>query len=116
MLNIDLYFVIPKLYGDIVKGNEFMSFEFPKEDFKKYFTDEDQFKSDLKKGLKSFDPESEIEAKNIYIVVLSDKSCMCYSYNKANGPHPERYQSTDDITDFVLNDVGFKKLSDVTNN
>lgn len=107
---------MPKLYGDIIKGKEFMSFEFPKEDFKKYFTDEDQFKSDLKKGLKSFDPESEIEAKNIYIVVLSDISCMCYSYNKANGPHPERYQSTDDITDFVLNDVGFKKLSDVTNN
>ena len=41
---------MPKLYGDIIKGKEFISFEFPKEDFKKYFTDEEQFKSDLKKG------------------------------------------------------------------
>ena len=32
---------MPKLYGDIIKGKEFMSFEFTDKDFSKYFGKED---------------------------------------------------------------------------
>ena len=82
-----------KLYGDIIKGKEFMSFEFTEKDFSKYFGKEDEFKPIIVKGLKPFDINSEIKKnnKNENIVVVSDKNCVCYSYNKPNGPHPERY-------------------------
>ena len=52
---------MPKLYGDIIKGKEFMSFEFTDEDFSKYFGKEDEFKSIVVKGLRPFDPKSEIK-------------------------------------------------------
>ena len=54
---------MPKLYGDIIKGKEFMSFEFTDKDFSKYFGKEDEFKSIVAKGLKPFDPKSEIKKK-----------------------------------------------------
>ena len=41
---------MPKLYGDIIKGKEFMSFEFTDKDFSKYFGKEDEFKSIIVKG------------------------------------------------------------------
>ncbi len=41
---------MPKLYGDIIKGKEFMSFEFSDKDFSKFIGKEDEFKprADLK--------------------------------------------------------------------
>lgn len=106
---------MPKLYGDIIKGKEFMSFEFTDKDFSKFFGKEDEFKLILAKGLKPFDPKSEIKPskKNENIAVVSEKSCICYSFNKANGPHPDRYQSRDDYTDWIKSDVGIKNLNDV---
>ena len=67
---------MPKLYGDIIKGKEFMSFEFTDEDFSKYFGKEDEFKSIVVKGLQPFDPKSEIKQnkKNENIVVVSEKN------------------------------------------
>ena len=104
-----------KLYSDIIKGKEFKSFEFTDEDFSKYFGKEGEFKSIVIKGLKEFDIKSEItpNKKNTNIVVVSDKDCCCYSFNKANGPHPDRYQSRDDYTDWLKSDVGIKNLADV---
>ena len=106
---------MPKLYGDIIKGKEFMSFEFTDNDFGKYFGKEDEFKPIISKGLKPFDINSEIKKnnKNENIIVVSDKNCVCYSYNKPNGPHPERYQSRDDYTDWIKSDIGIKNLTDV---
>ena len=101
-----------KLYGDIIKGKEFMSFEFTDKDFSKYFGKEDEFKLIVAKGLKPFDIKSEIK-KNENIVIVSEKNCICYSYNKANGPHPERYQSRDDYTDWFKSDMGIKGLGDI---
>ena len=50
---------MPKLYGDIINGKEFMSFEFTDKDFSKYFGKEDKFKSiiatsNIKSSLKHF--------------------------------------------------------------
>ena len=106
---------MPKLYGDIIKGKEFMSFEFIDKDFSNYFGKEEDFKTIILKGLKEFDIESEIKPnkKNENIVVISDKDCICYSFNKANGPHPDRYQSRDDYTDWIKSDVGIKNLAGV---
>ena len=106
---------MPKLYGDIIKGKEFMSFEFTDKDFSKYFGKEDEFKLIVAKGLKPFDPKSEIKQnkKNENIIVVSENNCICYSYNKANGPHPERYQSRDDFTDWIKSDMGIKNLGDI---
>ena len=106
---------MPKLYGDIIKGKEFMSFEFTNKDFSNCFGKEDEFKTILAKGLKEFDIKSDIKPnkKNENIVVVSEKNCICYSFNKANGPHPERYQSRDDYTDWVKSDIGVKNLADV---
>jgi len=106
---------MPKLYGDIIKGKEFMSFEFTDKDFSKYFGKEDEFKLIVAKGLKPFDIKSEIKKnkKNENIVFVSEKNCICYSYNKANGPHPERYQSRDDYTDWFKSDMGIKGLGDI---
>tara|TARA_Y100000768_G_C23727698_1_gene563320 strand:- start:66 stop:404 length:339 start_codon:yes stop_codon:yes gene_type:complete len=106
---------MPKLYGDIIKGKEFMSFEFTDKDFNKYFGKEDNFKSLIAKGLRPFDIDSDIKnnKSNENIVVVSNNDCICYSYNKANGPHPERYQSRDDYTDWIKSDVGLKNLNDV---
>ena len=106
---------MPKLYEDIIKGKEFMSFEFTDKDFSKFFGKEDEFKLILAKGLKPFDPKSEIKPskKNENIAVVSEKNCICYSFNKANGPHPDRYQSRDDYTDWIKSDVGIKNLKDV---
>ena len=66
-------------------------------------------------GLKPFDPKSDIQPskKNENLFVVSEKNAICYSYNKANGPHPDRYQSRDDYTDWLKSDVGIKKISDV---
>ena len=55
---------MPKLYGDIIKGKEFMSFEFTDKDFGKYFGKEDEFKAIIVKGLKPFDINSEIKQTN----------------------------------------------------
>ena len=52
---------MPKLYGDIIKGKEFMSFEFTDKDFSNYFGKEDKFKIIIAKGLKEFDVKSEIK-------------------------------------------------------
>ena len=45
--------------------------------------------------------------------MVSDKDAICYSYNKANGPHPERFQDRDDYTDFLKSDAGIKSINDV---
>jgi hypothetical protein len=50
---------------------------------------------------------------NENIAVVSEKNCICYSFNKANGPHPDRYQSRDDYTDWLKSDVGIKSLNEV---
>ena len=44
---------------------------------------------------------------------MTEKDAICYSYNKANGPHPDRYQDRDDYTDWLKSDVGISKMSDV---
>ena len=44
---------------------------------------------------------------------MSEKNCVCYSFNKANGPHPDRYQSRDDYTDWIKSDISIKNLADV---
>ena len=41
---------MPKLYGDIIKGKEFMSFEFTDKDFSNYFGKEEDFKTIILKG------------------------------------------------------------------
>ena len=106
---------MPKLYGDIIKGKEFMSFEFTDKDFSNHFGKEDKFKIIIAKGLKEFDIKSEIKPnkKNENIIIVSEKNCVCYSFNKANGPHPDRYQSRDDYTDSIKSDIGIKNLADV---
>ena len=48
---------MPKIYGKIIKGKEFMSFNFMNDQFDKYFKDEKKFAEDLAKGLKPFDPK-----------------------------------------------------------
>ena len=50
---------------------------------------------------------------NQNILVISEKNAICYFYNKANGPHPERYQSRDDYTDWFKSDMGIRNLNDV---
>ena len=105
---------MPKLYGKIIKGKEFMSFNFMNDQFDKYFKDEKKFSEDLAKGLKPFDPKADIKAKkDLNIVVVSDKDLICYNYDTARGSHPERYQDREDITDFIKSDVGIKNLKDV---
>ena len=106
---------MPKLYGDIIKGKEFMSFEFTDNDFSKYFGKEDDFKKVIVQKLKPFDPKADIKPTktNQNILVVSEKNAICYSYNKANGPHPERYQSRDDYTDWVKSDMGINNFNDV---
>jgi hypothetical protein len=106
---------MPKLYGDIIKGKEFMSFEFTDNEFSKNFGKEDDFKKVIVQKLKPFDPKADIKPTkaNQNILVLSEKNAICYSYNKANGPHPERYQSRDDYTDWVKSDMGIKNFDDV---
>jgi hypothetical protein len=105
---------MPKLYGKIIKGKEFMSFSFMNDQWSKYFQDEKKFATDIAKGLKPFDPKADIKAKNDQlIVVVSDKDAVCYRYDVARGSHPERYQDSEDITDFVKSDVGIKSLKDV---
>jgi len=105
---------MPKLYGKIIKGKEFMSFNFMNDNFNKYFQDEKKFAEDIAKGLKPFDPKSDIKAKTDQnILVISDKDVICYVYDVARGSHPERYQDREDITDFVKSDVGIKSLKDV---
>lgn len=106
---------MPKLYGTIIKGKEFMSFEFTDAEFSKNFGKEDDFKKVIAKQLKPFDIASDIKPskKNQNILVISEKDSICYSYNKANGPHPERYQFRDDYTDWVKSDMGIKNLMDI---
>jgi len=104
-----------KLYGDIIKGKEVMYYEFTDKDFSKYFGKEEDFKKVVVMGLKPFDPKSDIKPtkKNENLFVVREKNAICYSYNKANGPHPDRYQSRDDYTDWLNSDVGIKKFKDV---
>ncbi len=106
---------MPKLYGDIIRGEEFMSYEFSDKDFSKYFGKEDDFKSIIAKGLKPFDINLDIKnnENNENIFVISSNDCICYSYNKENGPHPERYQSRDDYTDWIKSYIGIKSLNDI---
>ena len=106
---------MPNLYGDIIKGKECMFFALTDNEFSKFFGKEDEFKIILAKGLKPFDPKSDIQPtkKNENIAVVSEKNCICYSFNKANGPHPDRYQNRDDYTDWLKSDVGIKNLTDV---
>ncbi len=106
---------MPKLYGDIIKGKEFMSFEFTDNDFSKNFGKEDDYKKVIVQKLKPFDPKAEIKPleNNQNILVISEKNAICYFYNKANGPHPERYQSRDDYTDWFKSDMGIGNLNDV---
>lgn len=104
-----------KLYGDIIEGDEFMSYDFTDDEFSKYFGNEDDFKAIVAKGLQPFDINSDIKPteKNPNIIIVSNKDLICYSYNEANGPHPERYQSRDDYTDWLKSDVGINDFSDV---
>ena len=106
---------MPKLYGTIIKGKECMAFEFTDAEFSKNFGKEDDFKKVIAAQLKPFDMGSDIKPskKNQNILVISEKDAICYSYNKANGPHPERYQSRDDYTDWVKSDMGIKNLMDI---
>ena|SRR5210317_1166194 len=105
---------MPKIYGKIIKGKEFMSFTFMNDKFSGYFQDEKKFAEDIAKGLKPFDPKADIKGKDDQnILVISDKDAICYVYDTARGSHPERYQDRDDITDFVKSDVGIKSLKDV---
>ena len=66
---------MPKLYGDIIKGKEFMSFEFTDKDFSNHFGKEDKFKIIIAKGLKEFDIKLEIKPnkKNENIIIVSEK-------------------------------------------
>ena len=104
-----------KLYGKIIKGKESMAFEFTDKDFSKYFGKEEDFKKIVVMGLKPFDLKSDIEptSKNENLLIVTEKDAICYSYNKANGPHPDRYQDRDDYTDWLKSDVGISKMSDV---
>ena len=65
-----------KLYGDIIKGKEVMSFEFTDKDFSKYFGKEEDFKKVVVMGLKPFDPKSDIKPskKNENLFVVSEKT------------------------------------------
>ena len=104
-----------KLYGKIIKGTDVMSFDFTDNDFRKYLGGEEDFKIVVAKGLKEFDRKSDIKPtkKNVNIILVSEKDTICYSYNKANGPHPDRYQDRDDYTNWLKSDVGITKMSDV---
>ena len=104
-----------KLYGKIIKGKESMSYEFTDKEFSKYFGKEEEFKKVVVMGLKPFDLKSDIEptSKNENLFIVTEKNAICYSYNKANGPHPDRYQDRDDYTDWLKSDVGISKMSDV---
>lgn len=105
---------MPKLYGKIIKGKEFMSFIWNDSKFDHYFKNEKDFAKDVALGLKPFDPKTDVKGKEgINLVVVSDKDAICYSYNKANGPHPERFQDRDDYTDFLKSDAGIKSINDV---
>jgi len=106
---------MPKLYGSIIKGKEFMSFEFTDKEFSKNFGKEDEFKKTIATKLKPFDIKADIKQNksNQNILVISEKDAICYSYNTANGPHPERYQSRDDYTDWVKSDMSIKNLADI---
>ena len=107
-----------QLFGETIQGSEFMIFEFTDNQFSPYFGKESEFKSIASKALKPFDPKSGIfpNEQNENIMIVSDKNCIHYSYTKANGPWPERYQSSDDLTEWINNDVGIKKLSDIIEN
>lgn len=106
---------MPKLYGNIIKGKEFMCFEFSDAEFSKNFGKEWEYKKVIAKKLKPFDVKADIKPskKNENILVISDKDTICYSFNKANGPHPDRYQSRDDYTDWVKSDMEIKNLKSI---
>src|SRR6056300_1266451 len=69
---------MPKLYGDIIKGKEFMSFEFTDNEFSKNFGKEDDFKKVIVQKLKPFDPKADIKPTkaNQNILVLSEKNAI----------------------------------------
>ena len=77
---------MPNLYGDIIKGKECMVFEFTDNEFGKFFGKEDEFKLILAKGLKPFDPKSDIKPnkKNENIAVVSEKNYVTLLVNKKN--------------------------------
>ena len=37
---------------------------------------------------------------NEYLLIRKEEKIICYSWNEANGPHPDRWQDTDDLTDW----------------
>ena len=106
----------PKIYGKIIKGKEFMAFDFTDAQFSQYLSNQSDFKSLLSNHLYPFDIRAGINPAKENLIVISDIDCICYCYNKENGAHPARYQDTEDTTDWVNSDIGVKQLSDVVDN
>ena len=51
---------------------------------------------------KSFNPVGIVfDGKNNHLAIRKGKKVIVYGWSDANGPHPDRWQDTDDFTDWL---------------
>ena len=97
--------LIGDLKGPILKGKcetvFFSSDEFSKELFKK---EQDIIKEWFAKNVNlenDFSPKDIVfDGKKNNLLICKGKKIIVYSWSKANGPHPDRWQDADDLTDW----------------
>jgi len=94
---------IGDLKGPILKGKCETVF-FSTDDWDQLFKNNEDVKewfANNSKSEKNFSPTDIVfDGVNNNLLIRKGKKIICYSWNQANGPHPDRWQDRDDFTDW----------------